>query len=369
MADIEIIPYSSDHDSQIRILCRLPVSGKISLSLEREPNYFTGASIQCNRPEIYVCRRKSDNLIVGVFNVGFRNVYYKGREVRVRYLCDLRIHPDEQGGSLLFRMIRYVEKLKLSRGGLPAQTIVFGDNEHMLNMIKRSGRSSSRNKLPTYHYAGKYVTTLLGFNNATSNKSDLQIRRAEEADVAGIQKFLDMEGKKIDYFPAYKLKQLGSDFYIGIDLKDYFLAIKDKQIVGICGVWDQSGFKQTRIVEYSLAYQVIRPFYNLLAMFKGGSTLPSAGSILKYLNLHTILISGRDQVIFESLVNTILKEYRSVGYEYLLCGLDVNDPLMETCRSFKHRREIVGRYFLVNHFEEVPESIFKPWFYLEAGRI
>jgi len=369
MADIEIIPYSPDHDAQIRILCRLPVSGKISLSLEREPNYFTGAAVQCNRPEIYVCRRRSDNLILGVFNVGFRNVYYKGREVRIRYLCDLRIHPDEQGGSLLFRMIRFVEQLKLSRDGLPAQTIVFGDNEHMLNMIKRSGKSASRQKLPTYHYAGKYITTLLGFNNARSVQRDLQIRRAEEADLPDIQKFIDAEGKKINYFPVYRLKQLKSDYYKGIDLKDYFVAIRDNRIVGICGVWDQSGFKQTRIVEYSAAYNVIRPFYNLWALVQGGSTLPPPGSILKYLNLHTILIKDRDPDIFEDLVQVILKEYRRAGYDYLLCGLDANDPLMAVYRSFKHRREIVGRYFLVNHFEEVPESVIKPWFYLEAGRI
>lgn len=369
MADIEIIPYSPDHDAQIRILCRLPVSGKISLSLEREPNYITGAAVQCNRPEIYVCQRKSDNLILGVFNVGYRNVYYKGREVRVRYLCDLRIHPDEQGGSLLFRMIRFVEELKLSRDGLPAQTIVFGDNERMLNMIKRSGRSTSRQKLPTYHYAGKYMTTLLGFNNSTTLKSDLQIRRAEDEDLSNIQKFLEIEGKKINYCPVYRLKDLEGEFYTGINLHDYFIALRDNRIVGICGIWDQSGFKQTRIVEYSSAYKVIRPFYNLVAMIRGGSTLPSAGSVLRYLNLHTILISGRDPVIFAHLVKVILQEYRRAGFDYVLCGLDANDPLMETCRSFKHKREVVGRYFLVNHFQEVPETIFRPWFYLEVGRI
>ncbi len=369
MARIDIIAYSPKYDAQLRALCELPVSGNISLALEREPNYYKGAAVQCSQPEVYLCLSTADERVVGVFNVGFRKVYYQGEEVDIRYLCDLRIHPEMQGSALLFRMVRFVNKLELTPAGFPAQTIVFGDNHQMLSMIDRLKDSSYRNQLPSYHSAGKYVTHLIGFQSPRRTEASCEIRRATYADISQVQEFITAESKKINYFPVYDLSALGRDYYSGIRIQDYFLAIRSGTIIGLCGAWDQSAFKQTRIVGYSALYRTLKPLYNFIAKLRNAAALPPSGSVLKYLNLHTMLIFQRDPAIFERLVSAILEEYRDDGYDYLLCGLDENDPLSAACRAFQPRREVVGRYFLVNQAPDVSHSFYQPWFYLEAARI
>jgi hypothetical protein len=369
MARIEIVAYSPIFDGQVRALCQLPVSGNISLALEREPDYYTGAAIQCNEPEVYICLQKPDHRVYGVFNLGLRKVYYQEDEVFIRYLCDLRIHPDVQGSSLLFRIIRFADGLNLTPNGLPAQTIVFGDNRRMLDMIVRSRVSKSKNRLPGYHYAGNYVSHLIGFHQPYSVSDAYKIRCATESDVPAMQEFVDIEGRKINYFPVYKMDKLNSKYYYGIHISNYFLAFIDNRLVGICGIWDQSSFKQTRITGYSTMFSIVKPVYNLYKKLLGGNTLPIAGSIVKYLNLHTVLVEGRSPDIFKSLVQEVLTRYQSATYDYLLCGLDDSDPLTTALKSFKQRREVVGRYFLVNHEPDVSTSFYKPWFYLEAARI
>lgn len=369
MARIEIIAYSPIYDGQVRALCQLPVSGNISLALEREPDYYTGAAIQCNEPEVYICLQKPVNRVLGVFNLGLRKVYYQEEEVLIRYLCDLRIHPDVQGGSLLFRIIRFADGLNLTPNGLPAQTIVFGDNLRMLDMIERSRLSKSKNRLPAYHHSGKYISHLIGFQKPSSVTDIYQIRNATESDIPAMQAFLNIESKKINYFPVYEINKLNSKYYSGIKIGNYFLAFSDKRLVGICGVWDQSSFKQTRITGYSTMFSIVKPVYNLIKKLSGGITMPAAGSVVNYLSLHTVLVEGRDPDIFKSLVHTVLTRYQSAAYDYLLCGLDERDPLSVALRSFRHRREVIGRYFLVNHEPDVSTLLYKPWFYLEAARI
>lgn len=369
MANFKIIPYSGAYDAQIRALCKLPVSGNISLALEREPEYSVGANIQCNQPEVYVCLDRDSNLVCGVFNIGFRDIYFHTEAKRARYLCDLRIHPDYRGSSLLYRIIQKVKRLNLVEDGIPAQTIVFGDNLNMLNIISRSRHLSNGGHIPTYHFAGKYISTLLGLKQPKQSITDFKIRQATMEDLPDLQNFMDREGRKINYFPIYRLEDLHHDFYRGIHISDYFLAFKAGQLVGICGVWNQKSFKQTRITAYSRSYQLIRPFYNLLAMLRRANTLPPAGSLVNYLYLHTILISDRDPTFFEAIVQVMVNHFRNSTFDYLLCGLAENDPLLAAFDRFKNKRTVAGHYFLVNHSKSVDESLLKDWFYLEASRI
>ncbi len=369
MAKFDMVPYSAEYDPQIRALCRLPVSGNISLALEREPEYLTGAYVQCNHPEVYICIDKSQNLVCGVVNIGFREVYFRSAVKRCRYLCDLRIHPDYRGSSVLYRFIRLLQQSDTTLHGIPAQTIVFGDNANMLSIIARSQRLAAEGRVPAYHFAGTYNSTLLGLKQPKQTFTKYHVRQATAQDMQEMQDFIDREGAKIDYFPVYRLSQLNMGFYNGIDLSDFFLAYRSEQLVGICGVWDQMHFKQTRITAYSRSYRIIRPVFNWLAGLRRMNTLPPANSLVRYLYLHTILVENRDANILEALIKAMVNRFRFGTYDYLLCGLDEKDPLVTAFRGFNNKRTINGHYYLVNNSGSLDKSFLKNWFYLEASRI
>ena len=369
---VKVLPYRPEFDEKIKSLCRIPVSGNISLSLEREPNYYTGACIQANEPSVFVVYDDDHQRVLAVFNMGTRKTWFEGEIVDVRYLCDLRIHPDKQSGNVLFIIIKHFGSIAKNER-LPAQTIVFGDNHKMINLIeKRAKKNKGKTDIPYYHFMGTLVTHMLQIK-APKIKAErpkgLEIRRATFSDIEQMQTFFDRESQRINYYPYYNFKELEKPYYEGLKIEDFFLSFKDNKLCGICGIWNQTKFKQTRIHGYSQVYQWIKPLYNLLMWASNKPKLPRSGSIINYLNLHTILVEGSDPQILRELIHTIVNENAHKGFNHLLCSMCKEDPLIDALDSFHSLRKIKGNYYCVNHGGSIPNSLKNDFFYLEAARI
>lgn len=365
---IKILPYEPQFEEGIKALCRIPVSGNISLALEREPSYLKGAYIQCENPEIYVAVDLEIQKVWAVFNVGSRKLWYQNQIISVRYLCDLRIHPEKQHGSVLYQIIKKFRELT-EKDVLPAQTVVFADNHKMLTIIEKLSQRKKVSQLPYYHFVGELVTYMFGFNPPKKQTANLNIRRATDDDIENMQAFFDKEGSKTNFYPYYNFKELHKSYYSGLVINDFFLAFDEKQLVGVCGVWNQKEIKQTRILGYSNLYKLIKPIYNLLAPFVGNVKLPAKGSALNYLNLHSLLIKEKNPAIFQKLINHIEYVYKDQGYDYLLCSLSKEDSLQEVLKSRKRTRKIKGNYYLVNNWSSITEILKSKDFYLEGARI
>ncbi|MBK7426551.1 MAG: hypothetical protein IPI60_05725 [Saprospiraceae bacterium] len=364
---IEIIPYEDRFEEGIQLLCRIPVSGNIAISLEREPNYYAGVQIQCEEPEVFVVYDSAANLIWAVFNIGKRRVWHQNNVVSVRYLSDLRIHPAKQKGSLLLRISGHFCKL-CSQENLPAQTIVFEDNDRMLHVVEKLKQMKGSSNLPFYHFAGKLITHLFGFKPHYFDKGSYQVRRARTSDIASMQLFFNLESSKINYAPYYDFASLHAPYYSGIQIEGYFLAFQNEQIVGICGTWNQISIKQTRIVSYSKLFRKMKPLYNMLARLTGWSKLPQEGSVLHTLNLHCIFVSDRNPGIFQSILWQIATDFKHENYDYMMCSLSEGDPLIRVFDSVKSRR-IKGNYYLVNDGRHIPDDLKGNLFYIDSARI
>jgi hypothetical protein len=364
---ISIIPYSVSYEEGIKALCKIPVSGRISLALEREPEYYTGSQVQCEIPEVYVAYEEQTKKVWAVFNVGKRRLWLNSKVEWVRYLCDLRIHPDKQGSSLLLRISKFFQEIS-EEDKWPAQTIVFSDNERMLKMIEKRSLLNQKSTLPYYHFAGRLVTQLCTFNTKKYFEKKFHVRRAIPSDIPGMQALANRENAKVNYSPYYDFSQLNSHYYQGLEISNFFLAFENDTIVGICGVWDQNSFKQTRITGYDKLLSTIRPIYNLIATTGFFSPLPKAGSILKYLNTHSIVIENRNPGIFSALASEIKASFKSENYDYWMCSLSEKDPLMESLKSIKSRK-VAGNYYLVSHDRNVSQVLIPEVFYFESARI
>jgi hypothetical protein len=318
---------------------------------------------------VYVCLRPSDQLVCGVFNIGLRQLYYQGQPRWVRYLCDLRIRPQYQGSALLYRMIRFVDRLNLAPDGLPAQTVVFSDNRLMLGMIARRAHQDASSRLPYYHPGGELVTTMLTLAASPVAPAHITVRPATPADVPAMQAFWAAEAARIPYFPYYDFSELGQAHYAGLHIGHFYLAFSAGALQGICGIWDQKDLKQTRIAGYSPLYRWLRPFYNAYAALSGKPRLPAAGQPVRYFTLHSLLVRERHAPTFSALLARIMADARSARPDYLLFSLDARDPLLMAVAQLKNQRQIKGRYFLVNNGDPLPPGVLGPWFYLEAARI
>ncbi|MCB1308437.1 MAG: hypothetical protein KDK30_09670 [Leptospiraceae bacterium] len=359
-------------------LCALfrdaPMAGAIRIALEREPDFFLCAGVQTEQPEVYAghdslaAQSNERTRIAAVFSTGGRHVFVNGKKRFVRYFSDLRILPEYRNGTLLARGFHWIHA-NVMRGTEFAQTIIVADNRKAIEYL-----GSGRAGLPFYHPAGAYITHAVSLQSRPPRKRNknlpaLHIRRAQSNDMAAMQKLLDREGPRKQFYPCYEFQKLDKDYYHGLKISDFWLALHGEQLVGIAGVWDQRAFKQTRIVSYAPLIATLRPLLNLLRRFMGGIRLPPANSVLQYFFLHTILIQDNNPDIFRALLHAVYRAHRNSEFEYFLCGLDALDPLNAALEGFV-RRKFHGRHFLVSFDREHPREHLRPGpYYLEAARI
>jgi len=365
---IKILPYHEAYEAGIKALFAIPVSGDLVLSLEREDNYFKGALIQTEVPKVFLC--VDNEQVVGVFNVGERRSIVDGLVVYVPYFCDLRIHPNYQKGTLLLRIIKFVNEVCTDLDNMPALTVVFSDNYRMIDMINRRSKFDG-SSIPFYHELATLNTYIFRLKRTKELKNSvLKFRQATKDDIHHMMQ-LQSQVEKFDFHPFYDFANIGADpYYEGLKFSDYYLAFKEDTLYGICGIWDMSDIKQTVVKSYSSRLKYIRPFYNfLLARFFNFPYLPSSGSRLKTIQLHSILIRDREPQIFRHLLNSIATIYCLPKDTSLLCTLDQRDRLSNVFSTVPNKITKEGRAYLVNRKKEIEPYLEGGYLCIDAARI
>ena len=358
---------ATEQDSDV--LCRLledsPMDGEISITLERQPNYFYAAHVQCSDPLIIVASNESSRTVGGVFAAGTRPVYVNGSLTDIRYLSDMRISPSFRKGLLMPRGFKYLKQNILKKDEY-AQTLVLTENKSALKLL-----TSQRANLPYYHSAGDYNCYAISTQqkiNISSNS--LNIRRANCHDLDAMQLFFDEEAKTKQFYPYYDFSELKqSAYYRDIAIHDFFLAFEKDKLAGIAGLWDQTQFKQIRVQKYSKGLSIFRPIYNLIAPWYSGIKLPKVGSIFNYLYLHSIVCRNNSPEILRTMLKAIFSELSSLDFSYVMLGLDGKDSLNGAVKNLK-KLNYPGKHFLVSLNRESPLQFNSNMtFYFEAARI
>ncbi len=361
----EIIPYQPTYDAEIRALLKLTVSSDISLALEREPDYMYGTHIQCERPEVYLAL--VDGKVMAVCNVGFRRVWINGKIEWGRYLCDLRVHPDKQKSMLFMRMGKFLTDL-MRTDEFPAQTVIFSDNAPMIKLAEKSKRNNS--VMASYHFVEHIENFILPYDKKASKKQLQGIRKANDSDIPRLQAFYDEIAKERSYMPYYDFSALHNPYFRDCNISDFLIAERDGAIIGLLGVWDLKGIKQTRVASYSNRFKLVRPFYNLYARLTNRVLLPKAGSVLRYLYLHTIVVKDGDRAVFSDLLDGVSKHCMDgVMYDSWLCSLLERDPLLPVLTAKRNAFRTRGNYYLCNTKVDIDAEYLENGGYLEGARI
>jgi hypothetical protein len=341
---------SSDHAALEELLRATPMGSRIRLSFERDPDYFVGARVQAEEPCVWAAFDNGGRA-VGVFSAGSRRVWQGGR-VPMRYLSDLRIHPDWQGSPLLARGFRLLRE-EVFRPGEWAQTMVLENNLRALEML-----THRRGGLPEYRPAGRYVSWLLP-RQRVGARSDCQVRRATLADLAAMQVLLEASSRRRSFSGVVDLAELGNPDWRDLAIEDFVVAERDGALVGTMGLWDQSGFQRLRIQAYSPLIAALRPWWNSFASVP----LPKAGQILPLRKATVVACEDDDPAILRDLLAAALA---GNDERLLLLGLSEKDPLVVALHGLKGRVEY-GRHFLVG-WDGVPPEWEEP-FAFDVARI
>src|SRR5262249_42889156 len=94
-----------------RLLTTSAVSGRVSVTYEREPSYFAGCATMGRGCQVLVARQQVDDQIVGVACRATRPMFVNGREVNTGYLGQLRIDRQFRGRWLVSRGFQFLKQL------------------------------------------------------------------------------------------------------------------------------------------------------------------------------------------------------------------------------------------------------------------
>ena len=354
----------SDNAAILALLQGTPQQGAVTLNFERSPDYFRGARVACEQPDVWVAEaRDAPGKVGAVYNVGWRHVWINGEVRPIRYAHDLRIAPEFRNGLILQRLFRHLRK-QLSDGEW-MQTTVLQDNQASLGTV-----ASGRAGLPTYYPAGTIETSMLYTRQRVSRlPADISIRQSGSADLPEIAALLKTQGQEKQFFPYWDVNRVhGDEYCYGLNASSFLLLRVRGELKGVLGFWDQKPIKQTRVLGYARGMGMMRHLYNTHSVLRGGMRLPAPGGVLSYLSLHSLIVSNDDPELLRLLLDHAVTFFHG-RYDALICGFFQQDPLAKVAERYRRRR-LLSEHFLVS-YDGDPRSTLdmqRPW-YVEVARL
>ncbi|MDE0654314.1 MAG: hypothetical protein OXI26_11760 [bacterium] len=335
MKDFSFGLATKDDDAAIRhLLSENPVPGRITVTYEREPDYFMGCGTMGRFWQVGVARHLPTGRLAGVGCRATRPMFINGTIEEVGYLGQLRVDSRFRGRWLPAFGMHYFRELHRDGRVSGYVTTIVENNEVARGVLVDRPRSHH----PTYREIGRLKTLAVALRRPRSvPRSPYEIGKSSDADLSDLVSFLTAHGRQKNLFPAYRVDDFrNSTTTPGFRLDDFRIARRDGQIVGVIGLWDQSGFKQTVVQAYSGTVRRIRPAYNAVSRLLGGPPLPAPGEPIRNVYGSFVCIERNDPEIFHALLQYVYNEAARRGYAYLFIGLDTRDPLLAVVEQYPH---------------------------------
>lgn len=360
-------------DAAIRkLLATNAVPGRVTLTYEREPDYFAGCATMGRGCQVLVAR--ADDEIAGVACRATRPMFVNGREVRIGYLGQLRVDGSARGRWLVSRGFRFLKQLH-DDDPVPAYLLsVIEENREAFGVLVERRRPG----FPIFRELGRLVTLALALKPLRQRKFErsaiCEIAQAGCDDLPNIVAFLRKQGAARQFYPAYSKEDFCGNATRGFRMEDFFVARRNGEIVGVIGLWDQSSFKQTVVRGYAGWLRLAQPVYNLGAKLFSRPRLPDVGEKISYAYASFVCVAEDDREVFRALLRRVYGVAAERGYSYLMIGFDERDPLLKIARSYSHiayhsRIFLAGWNQETNIFERFYEQLDDRVSYIEIAAL
>lgn len=326
-------------DADIRRLLREnPMPGRISLSFEREPNYFADAKLSGEIKQTIVARDGGQVVCVGSCTI--RRRFVNGQPARVGYLGGLRLDASHSGRFDILRQgYEFFHQLQADAPADFYFTSIAGDNARARSILERGLPG-----MPSYEFIGEFVTILLPAKpgHPVSDVLENQNPTAEQ-----IVTLLNNHNREQQFAPCWSADDVTGLGPLGMNLNDFKFVADSGRVDATAALWDQRVFKQTVVRDYAPSLMRVRPLLNLSARFANGTRLPAIGVVLRNVYVsHLALDLNKPNTLIQ-----LIAELRGVAalrkIELLTLGFAANDPKLALVRRHFRGREYHSRLYVV----------------------
>lgn len=324
----------SEDDTAIRRLLREnPVPGQLSLTYEREPDYWAGCSVLGHTCQTLVARSQDDDQVVGVATRSVRTLFVNGQPEEVGYIGGLRVDQAHRGRWLVplgFRLFHDLHRDSKVTGYIT--TIIEGNTEAEGILVAKA-----RHHYPAYRSLDRLLTLALILRRPRwTSPATFEVLGGGEVELNEIIDFLNHHGSSRQFFPVYCEADFYSERTRDFAPADFVVACRGSEILGVMGLWDQSGYKQSVVQGYGDNLTHTKVFYNLAAKLLGARPLTPIGQPISFAYASFVCIADDDPVIYQALLQALCNMAAERGLAFLMLGLSTRDPLLPSAQKWLH---------------------------------
>ncbi|MEO6527476.1 MAG: GNAT family N-acetyltransferase [Gemmatimonadaceae bacterium] len=332
---------ASDNAALVALAAACPMTGEITMCVDRAPDFFALARLEGERWKVGVAEQ--DDVVIGCVAASERWAYVDGHPTRTGYAGDLKVHPAYRGGPAADKLQEMVRATGREFGGddMLSLVTVLGGNRSM------ERRTAGPRGLPTLeHLATLHVHAIPFLWPRARAVAGIAVRRARDEDLdemAALWSRLAPERQLAPVMDAERFRAWLASAP-GLFIDDYLVARRaDGRIVAFVGVWDQRELKTLRVLRYSGRLAAVRRAVNAVAPLLGTARLPATGGALPSLAaVH--LCAPDDPSVLRSLLLHAYSVHRASGALCLTLALDTRDPRTRALRGLLAQPTAVNAY-------------------------
>ena len=319
-----------------RILRATTLPGWISLSYQREPDYFAAGRADTAEHVTVVAEIAGE--VIGFFSRTVREAFVDGEMVRLGYLGELRVDPRHRHRLSLLKGGYEFWKTRLrSHDDLPWDlTAILADNNVARRLLEKEGTG-----LPAYRRLGEICT--LAFAPSRNGRS-ARVREVSAEDVARYSTFINAVYRRRAFAPCASPAELHAMQRNGGRL----LGIESDGEILACGaLWDRRAFRQEVVRGYAPPAGFLRPAINVIAPLAGLPRLPAIGSCLPSACLAWLAIKpGCEDELLPEMLSAVSRLAREQGMELLLAAWPESSHELQiarrSVRALEYRSVLYG---------------------------
>jgi len=323
-----------------------PIQGSLSLSFEREPNYFDASAVEGDFHQTIVARESDSGNVIAFGNRSIRPLYVNGEIRDIGYMSQLRVNPSYGKGMYLARGLA---------GGFKKYHELHLDGRtpfYIMSVIEDnlSARRLLTSGLSEYPIAREYTRLFtcaiypVRSKHELSLPASMRIVRGDDSYTEKIVGCINRNNANKQLAPHWTSDSL---FISSLSPSDFFIVLDHDRVVGCLACWDQNSFKQTVIRGYSSSLARWRKVINIFSRYVGVPYLPELNTLLKYSYASHLAVDNNDPIVFKALLRAIYNHTLEQGYNYFLIGLAESHPFRTIVESYRPLTYI-SQIYLVN---------------------
>jgi hypothetical protein len=330
---------SEDDDALLRRLLREnAMPSWVSITTEREPSYFDGASLMGRSYTLVAEDAKNSKKTIGMYACTMLPVHIDGKVERMGYLGGMRVsHEFRHKVRYIKQGFEAIEKLLPESTALPYYfTSIASENKKARRLLEANVTG-----MPSYMPQGQMTTLVFSAKHGIERRV---LKQANLQDIPEIAAFYNRHASQYQLSPYLSEEWLRSlDGHIGLKISDFWLVRSDDgSLEGCLALWDQRAFKQSVVKAYRPPLTHLRWFYNLFARLTKRVELPSVGEALEHVFIAFFAFHDSEKAV------TAIKEAARISQDRkassCVLGLSSQHPLLaDIKRIFKpsmYRTEI-----------------------------